>query len=366
MRFAVDIDLAVFLYATGKLLFTALPTLRKSTPHIPALYQIENVPEASLTKAQANYFAPYDEKLAAMNYRPVCSYLISNYGKNLTRHYLNPAENSRCEVVIHELTLTVEGKKAFTSSCVIHFHTRFTDDRVLTTRNMKLKNILDNPPYWVLQECPQIDDPAKLKRIHDARAQTMGRSVAPPTDVDRILKDVQSEHERYSAYQLSVGGYLPVPGEDSYALSDKVNWRGIRNYFNPLAQGISARIFFPVAILAAALPVFARLEYAPAAAHALRILGLPPALAVDAIIRLCYFVAGALIGYFFERETFLWGCLLTYLPVRLFVRGDLGPIPYSALAAGVAYCVAQIKKRRRAVLIPQPAPVIRKQVTAPQ
>ncbi|HTC54945.1 MAG TPA: hypothetical protein VK706_00930, partial [Candidatus Sulfotelmatobacter sp.] len=44
--------------------------------------------------------------------------------------------------------------------------------------------------------------------------------VAPLTDVDRILKAVQSEHERFSAYQLSVGGYQPLPGEDSYTFSD--------------------------------------------------------------------------------------------------------------------------------------------------
>ena len=356
MRFSLDIDLAVFLFVTGKVLLTALPNLRKSVPHVPAHYQIENVPEASLTEAQASYFAPYDEKLAAMNYRPVCTYLISNYGKNLTRYYANPAESSRCEVALHELTLTVEGKQAFTGSCVIHFHTRFTDDRVLTTRNMKLKNILDNPPYWVLQECPQIDGPAKLKRIHDSRAQTMGCPVAPLTDVDRILKAVQSEHERFSAYQLSVGGYQPLPGEDSYTFSDKIHWRGVRNYFNPLAQGISAQRFFPVAILAAALTVFARLEYAPAAAHALRTLGLPGEFAAQAVIRLCYIVAGALIGYVLESEIFLWTFLLTYLPARLFTSGSLGPIPYSALAAGVAWCVSQFKKRRRAVLIPQTAP----------
>ncbi len=206
-----------------------------------------------------------------------------------------------------------------------------------------------------LAECPQIDDPAKLKRIHDARAQTMGCPVAPLTDVDRIFKSVESEHERYSAYQLSVGGYVPLTGEDGYAFSDKVNWRGIRNFFNPFAQGISPRLFFPVAFLAAALPVFARLEYAPAAAHALRTLGLPGE-PCQPIIRLCYFVAGALIGYFLERDTFLWAFLLTYLPVRLFISGNLGIIPYSALAAGVAWFVAQFKKRRRAVLIPQTAP----------
>jgi hypothetical protein len=356
MRFPLDVDLAVFLYVSGKILFTALPNLRKSVPHVPILYQIENVPEASLTEAQARYCAPYDEKLAAMNYRPVCTYLISNYGKNLTRYYVNPAESSRCEVAIQELALTVEGKQTFTSNCIIHFHTRFTDDHILTTRNMKLKKVLDNPPYWVLQECPQIDDPVKLKRIHDARSQTMGSPVAPPANIDRILRDVQSEHERFSAYQLSVGGYLPLPGGDSYAFSDKVYRRGVRNYFNPFAQGLSARFFVPVAILVAALPVFARLEYAPAAANVLRVLGLPPELATQAIIRLCYFVAGSFIGYFLEREAFLWAFLLTYVPVRLFTSGGLGPIPYSALAAGVAYFVAQVMKRRRAVLIPQPAP----------
>jgi len=153
-----------------------------------------------------------------------------------------------------------------------------------------------------------------------------------------------------------VGDYQPLPGEDSYTFSDKVYRRGLRNYFNPFAQGFSAQRFFSVAILAAALTVFARLEYAPAAAHAFRTLGLPAEFAAQAVIRICYIVAGALIGYFLERETFLWGVLLTYLPVRLFTSASLGPIPYSALAAGVAHVVAQIKKRRRAVLIPQAAP----------
>jgi hypothetical protein len=95
MRFPVDVDLAAFLFVTGRILFTALPSLRKSVPHVPVLYEIENVPDASLTEAQARYFAPYDEKLAAMNYRPVCTYPIRNYGKNLTRYYVNPTETSR-------------------------------------------------------------------------------------------------------------------------------------------------------------------------------------------------------------------------------------------------------------------------------
>ena len=36
MRFPLDVDLAVFLFVTSKMLFTALPSLRKSVPHVPA------------------------------------------------------------------------------------------------------------------------------------------------------------------------------------------------------------------------------------------------------------------------------------------------------------------------------------------
>ena len=68
-----------------------------------------------------------------------------------------------------------------------------------------------------------------------------------------------------------------------------------------------------------------------------------PFLAAEAVILACYLVAGALIGYVLERQTFLWVFLLTYLPVRLFTSGSLGPIPYSALAGSVAYCVARPK-----------------------
>jgi TRAP-type uncharacterized transport system fused permease subunit len=67
----------------------------------------------------------------------------------------------------------------------------------------------------------------------------------------------------------------------------------------------------------------------------------------------CYLVAGAIIGYLLERHTFVWVFLLTYLTVRLFTAGHIGPIPYSAFAGSVAYSVARAKKRRRAVLLPQ-------------
>lgn len=356
MRFPVDADLSVFLYTVGKIVFGSIPKLRRSVPTVPVRYQIENVPVSSLSEAQARYLAPYDEKLAAMNYWPVCTYRINNYGNNLLRQYVNPTDTSRCVVLIHEQVLKVDGKRPFTNSCTMSFHTRFTDNRILTTRNMKLKSVHDRPPYQVVQECPQIAEPSEVKRRHDARAKTMGCPVAPLADAARIFKDVQSEHERFSAHQLATGAYRPLPGGSSYAIADKALWRGIRNHLNPFAHRFSIRQFLPAALVAAALPVFAFLQFAPAAAEAARNIGFSPAVAAEAVTLASYLVAGAIIGYVLERRTFVWVFLLTYVSVRIFAGTTLGPVPYSAFAGSVAYSVAQAKKRRRAVLLPQTAP----------
>jgi hypothetical protein len=355
MRIPVDADLLVFLFTLSKIVFS-LPRLRRCAPTVPVRYQIENVLNGWLTEAQAEYLAPYDKKLDAMNYLPVCTYRINNYGNNLLRQYVNPAETSRCVVMIHEQTLSVDGLQPFTSSCTMSFHTRFTDDRILTTRNMKIKTILDRPPYQIVQECPQISEPSEMKRIHDARAQTMGCPVAPLSDPASIFKDVQSEHERFSEYQLASGAYEPLPDGNRYAIADKAHWRAIRNNLNPFANRVSIRQFLPAAIIAATLPVFALLQFAPAAAHAARNIGFSPLATSEAVILASYFVAGAIIGYVLERQTFVWVFLLTYVSVHLFAGASLGPVPYSAFAGSVAYSVAQAKKRRRAVLLPETAP----------
>lgn len=353
MRFPVDADLVVFLYTVGKIVFGGLPRLRRSVPNVPAHYLIENVPAHSLTEGQARYFAPYDEKLAAMNYSPVCTYRINNYGNNLLRQYVNPLETSRCVILIHEQTLRVDGRKAFANSCLMSFHTRFIDDTILTTRNMKLKSILDRPPYQVVQENPNVEEPSVMKRIHDARARTMACPVPPAADPAGIFKDVQSEHERFCAYQISTGAYRALPDGNHYAIADRAHWRGIRNHLNPFAHRFSISRFLPAAIFAAALPVFAVLSLAPAAAEAARAVGFPPAVAAESVMLACYLVAGAVIGYLLERQTFIWVFLITYVSVRLFTGVAPGPIPYSAFAGSVAYSIAQAKKRRRAVLIPQ-------------
>jgi len=353
MRIPLDADLFVFLYTTGKIVFASMPRLRGSALKVPTHYQIEQIDPARLTEAQARYFAPYDEKLAAMNYWPVCTYRVSNYGHNLMRNYVNPMETSRCVIMIHELALKINGKEALTNSCTVSFHTRFSDATILTTRNLPIKTILDRPPYQVVQERPGITEPVEMKCEHDQRAASMGCPAPPPADAPSTFKDVQSEHVRFSEYQLSQGIYNLNADGQSYSITDKAHWRGIRNFLNPFAHRFSIRRFLPAASVATVLPLFAIIKFAPAAADAARNIGFPPVTAAEAVILASYLIAGAIIGYVLERQTFVWVFLLTYLSVRIFAGGHLGPVPYSAFAGSVAYSVAQAKKRRRVVLLPR-------------
>jgi len=353
LRWPIDADLAVFLCTVGKVVFAGLPRLRRKAKQIPVRYEIAEVHPAALTEAQASFFAPYDEKLAAMNYRPVCTYRIANYGSNLLRNYVSPLETSRCVVMINETPVVRNGKPSVANSCTLSFHTRFNDATILSTRNMRIKSVLDKPPYQVVQECPGITEPAAMKRKHDSRAASLACPVSPPCDTATTFKDLQAEHERFGAHQVSRGSLRLNPDGNSYTITDKVRWRGIRNHLNPLANRFPFRHFIPAALVAVALPSFAVLKLAPAAADAARNVGFSPFAAAEAVTLASYLIAGALIGYVLERQTFVWVFLLTYLSVRILAGNHLGPVPYSAFAGSVAYSVAQAKKRRRAVLLPQ-------------
>jgi hypothetical protein len=355
VRLPVDIDLAIFVYTVCKIVFLGLPRLRRNAHKIPLYYQMEEVGAGILTEAQANYLAPFDEKLNAMNYWPACTYRVRNYGHNLIRSYVNPMETSRCVVIIHELAFRKGGKRTVANSATLSFHTCFTDGTIFTTRNMHLKSVMDRPPYQIVQECPGVTDPAEMKRKHDSRVSSMGCPTAPPSGAASTFKDVQAEHARFSAYQISQGSFRLSPDGTSYVLTDKVFWRGIRNHLNPFVHRFSVRRFLPAALIAMALPLFAVLRLASAAADAARTIGFPPDVAAQAVTIACYMIAGALIGYVLERQTFVWVFLLTYLTVRIVFGGPLGTLPYSAFAGSVAYSVAQTKKHRRAVLIPQRA-----------
>jgi len=355
MRFPIDADLFFFLAAIGNVL-SSLPRLRSlPTSRIPVEYDIQEVQPSDLADGQAKSLSPYDEKLAAMNYLPVCTYRIANYGHNLFRNYVNPVDTARCVVMIYELP-SVQGSNPQTNMCTVYFHTRFSDGTILTTQNSPVKSIMDQPPYQIVQECPGLTDPVQMKREHDRKAATMGQPVSPAADTKSVFDDVQSEHRRFSDFCLEKGDFSLEIGEDSYTITDKVHSRAIWNHLNPFAQNLSVRQFLPAAPIAIALPLLAIKILGPLAAHSVVNTGFPPFTAGRLVVLACFLLAGAVFGYLVENNTFLWALLLTYLAFRIPNALPFGAPPFATFAAAAAYSVARAKKRRRAVLLSSAEP----------
>jgi hypothetical protein len=239
MRLPFDVDLLASLYTLGVIVFGSFPRLRRNSLAIPFQFNCEEVPPSAVTESQSKFLATYDAKLAAMNYWPVSTFRATNYGNNLIRGYSNAAETSRCVVMLIATTVRLNGKSMVTNSCTVEFISKFADDRVLITRNAKIKVLSDNPDYRVVQECPTTSEPSELKRRHDGQAATMGPVEWPPTDAASIFKQVNREHARFSAYQLARGLYRLHPAGNGYVLTDKTHWRGIRNFLNPFAHHFS-------------------------------------------------------------------------------------------------------------------------------
>jgi len=355
MSFPFDADLFTFLLSIGNTL-GSLPLLRSlPTSRVPVRYELQEVLPQSLTDAQAKYFAPYDEKLAAMNFQPVCTYRVANYGHNLLRNYVNPIDTARCVVMINETPALPSPTPCPESSCTVSFHTRFNDGTILTTRNMALKSIMDQPPYEIVQERPGFTNLAQMKRDHDQKAATMGQPVSPPADTKSVFEDLQSEHQRYSDFYLEKGDFSLEIGADSYTITDQVHSRAIWNHLNPFAQNLSMRRFLPAAVVAIVVPLLALTVLAPAATHTIHI-GLPPFATGRLIVLASFVLAGAAFGWLTENNTFLWALLLTYLAYRLPYVLPFGAPPFGTFAAGAAYAVAKVKKRRQAHILSSTEP----------
>jgi hypothetical protein len=356
MRILADTDLLIFLYTLGRILVISPLNLALNSGQrsVPKSLQFEEMSPQSLTEEQEKYLQAYDRKFAALNYQPTATYRATNlFGRNLIRNYINPLEPVRAIVMIVEVTVNVKGVTSSAHSCTMEFITRFADDTVLVTRNMQRKTLFDDPPYRITQECPQVTDPAELRRRHLARMEKLNRSpISPPCDFAGTVKLAQEAHERFAAYQLERGAYRVSPATDRYHTTAKVHWRAIRNHFNPFLylQRFPRWRFATAALLGIALPALASLRVASAAARYAQDAGLPGSLAAGVIMLAAYAMAGTVIGYFVRTSNFLWSFIFTYLAVGAIAGFHPYPLPYSTLAASIAHVVAQSAKRRRLIL----------------
>ena len=237
--FSLDCDVLGFLWTTVMVAFGSKPQLRKNSLPIPVHYHREVIEESALTEQQKKYFAAFDAELSALNYRPMCTFRVANYGTNLLREYLNPGDPANCTVTVVEVKTDVRGLKATTKSCVVSFTTRFSTGKWLVTRNIELKSLMDSPDYRLMQECRNITSLAELKKRHDERSATLGMPLSPPRDVKSLFKEYEEENHRLYGYQVQRGILQLNPQGDAYLLTDKAFNRGILNFFNPFARRLS-------------------------------------------------------------------------------------------------------------------------------
>jgi hypothetical protein len=346
----LDYDLLGLFWTTAVVLFGSKPQLRKNSRPIPARFDRQILDESSFSEQRKKYFASFDAQLAALNYRPMCTFRVANYGTNLLREYLNPGDPARCTLTIVEVQTNVQGLKAAKHSSMVCFSTRFSNGKELATRNMELKSLMDSPEYRVLQDCPNVTDIAELKKRHDARSAAFGTPVSPPLDIPSLFAAYEEENQRHFTHQVQRGILRLNPQGDAYELTDKAFNRGIRNFFNPFARRLSLKTALLSLLVGAVLPLYGILKFGPAVTERVGnfpVLGMNPAtLAIAA----CYAATGFILGFFGEVQSYVWAILITYIPAHLVAGPSLGRFPYSTLAFFVSYFVCRAKQKRQLVL----------------
>jgi hypothetical protein len=350
MPIPFDLDLPIFLWSTLKVLFGSKTHLRQNTKPIPSRFEFEELSENQLTSAQLDYLKPFDLELARLNYRPLCTFRAKNYGTNLLRRYINSADAASCALTVVEVKVNVNGVAAVRNSSHIEFATRLKNGDLFITRNMTQKSLFDQPSYRITQDFPNVTDVAELKKRHDARAQSLGEPNFPPQDFVSVREELNSEHDRYSKFQLERGVYQLAPAGNAYLVTDKVFNRGIRNHFLPFGRRISLSHAIFSALIGAVLPLLGILKFAPwlASQSTNPSNGQIPVAALGILFAYC--LAGAVIGYVCEYQKFTWLMLVTYVPAHLVVGWTFGWFPYTTVAYTCAYLASQSRQRAKLVL----------------
>ncbi|HXN22428.1 MAG TPA: hypothetical protein VOA41_06770 [Candidatus Dormibacteraeota bacterium] len=356
----LDTDLLVFLVTVGTMLTSSLPNLRRTAIPIPADCDFEELSPEALTEKQRQFLEPYDKKLAALNYHPVLTYHIKNYGMNLVHRYINPGDPAAFMIIIVAVKTKVGSVESVNQSAFFNFMTEFADGKSLTTRNMKLKTLLDQPPELLVQDCPYVDDPAALKNRHDTRARSLGTPLPAPSDAARVFDLYQKQHHRFSDYQVERGSYLRT--NTGYLVSDKTFWRGIRNFLVPFAERFSTPKLLLAAILGTGIPSVTCLKLLPMALHEIQALGAPAAPSLTLILAASYVLAGAIVGLLLDTNVFIWAFLFTYVGVHLITGWWPSFIPYGAIAAVAAYYATQLSNRQRLILRPAVVPIANRRI----
>lgn len=344
----LDVDLLVFLATAARILFGSMPHLRRNVAAIPAEYEFEEVPPEALTPKQQAFFEPYDKQLLQLQYSPMCTYHVRNYGANLMRRYINPTDRAACTVMAVEVKSRVDGVESANLASNVSFLTVFTDGKQLTTRNMQWRTVLDHPPEYVVQEYAYKEDLAALKKKHDARATKLGVPVSAEMSVPRMFEFYQKQHRRFSEFQVERETFERTA--TGYVVSKKAFWRGIRNFLVPFAERFSTTRLVLAGILAIGLPAATYLRIIPTATEYAARARLDAGLIATVVLCASYVISGAAVGILLEKSQFVWGFLFCYAGVHLVTGWWVSPVPFGLIAAVVGHGVARMRKRQRLIL----------------
>jgi hypothetical protein len=346
MRFPFDLDLPIFLYVAGHTVLQGVSNLRKTSSQnaVPVRVEYQEIPISALTPSQAKYLARWDDKLAILNYRPICTYRALISAQNLQRAYIAPGDKARCTVMVIELKTSGDIETVH-HSCTARFVTDYANGQRLVTLNSDTQRLLDPCPNLIVQKLPHINDVGELKRRHDRRGAALGPAQWPPTDAKSIFELDEERRRKFDQHQLDQGLCTLAPGGDAFVLTDKAHWRAVRNHYNPFAQRFSMARLLPSIVIGAAVPLLSLLKLAPAVA------GLAPIPGVaEATNTAAYLVAGAAIGYLLDRNL-VWTFLITYVAAHAVLGWSFGFWPYSMLAALASFYSRRTKHRRRLILL---------------
>jgi len=345
-----DLDLPYFLWTVFKVVFNSKDRLRKNTRPIPLHFEYEEIWHEQLTPAQREYMKPLDTQMTQLGYRPQCTFRARNFGSNLLRRYIHPADAATCGLTIVEVKVNVNGVENVRNACAFEFATRLANGNLFLTRSKSQPSLFDQPPFRITQDFPNVTDLTELKRRHDVKAATLGPAKMPPIDFAGVCDELNAEHERNARFQLERGIYQLAPNGDAYLVTDKAFDRGIRNHFSPFGRRVSVARVILSALIGAVLPLFGILKLAPWLSE--QTLAAPAGYSpfTHLGILLAYALAGYLIGYICEVQKFTWIMLVTYLPAHLVAGWTFGWLPYSTVAFFCAYLAAQSRQRAKLVL----------------
>ena len=338
--------LAIFLVLA---LVFAVPRIKR-LPGLPRELLFEEVPDSTLTAAQAGHLSRLDAAFATLHYRPLFNIRVPNLSNpNLTRFYTSDVDPAL--LLTSLLRVRVQGADAQNEDYV-EMITRYRDGTVLTTLNSSVATPFDTPPGRVVQRFPGMD-PLRLKARHDQGAVPL--VVREPLWHARaeILQRWQESHREWCEHQVQVGRLRYEPSTASYRLSRSVALRGIVKFLNPLGREVTARRLAAAVLFGAILPTAGLLAFQAAPPStwpdlAAR-LHLPAALVANAILVALLAVAGAVAGLVFGQRHFVGALVLGLAPAMVLARVSLRA-PFLALAiveTSAALASGWVNQRRR-------------------